>query len=88
MDNSLIGIEGNVGDFHYPDGGAMTVFSLDDEGNLRAAGSAAAGRYLLMVEVSDNGLPVQRQTVSVLVNIQAAVWVTVRSIPHDIPITD
>ena len=77
--------ESNVGDFHYPDGAAMTVFSLDDEGNLWAAGSAAAGPYLLAVEVSDNGLPVQRQTVSVTVNIQAAVSVTVvRSIPHNL----
>ena len=63
----------------------MTVFSLDDKGNLWAAGSAAAGPYLLAVEVSDNGFQVQRQTVSVVVNIQAAVSVTVaRSIPHNL----
>ena len=78
--------EENVGDFHYPDGGNMTVFSLDDEGNLWAAGSAAAGPYLLAVEVSDNGFQVQRQTVSVAVNIQAAVQVSVRSIPHNLRI--
>ena len=78
---------GNVGDFHYPDGGNMTVFSLD-EGNLWAAGSAAVGAYLLAVEVSDNGLPVQRQTVSVTVNIQAAVVVSVRSIPHNIRVSE
>ena len=76
---------GNVGGFYYPtDGGIMTVFSLDDDGNLWAEGGAAAGNYLLTVEVSDNGLPVQRQTVTVVVNLQAAVSVSLGNIPDNI----
>ena len=81
---AILRYKGNVGDFQYPDGGTMTVFSLDDEGNLWAAGSAAAGEYLLMVEVSDNGLPVQRQTVSVVVNIQVSLSLSFGSIPKNV----